>query len=252
MSRIDLPLITADTDAGKLQQIQRYLYDLHGQLNYALGQIDQGEQKLEYAISSARKRAEEADVTASPSTFAKMKALIIKSADFVDALYEGFQMNIAEYYLAKSDFGDYLQNTKLTIEGNSVGIVQLYENYQEISGTVNNIYDRAIDTSAYIKTGYLYDNENDQPVYGVEIGQTTLDSESTYSFKASVRVVANRLSFYDANDNEVAYISDKKLYITEADISYLYAGTAYTNTIIMGSGEGTYTIQADGRHLTIS
>ena len=37
-----LPNITANTDAGKLIQIQSYLYQTVQQLNYALGTIESG------------------------------------------------------------------------------------------------------------------------------------------------------------------------------------------------------------------
>jgi hypothetical protein len=38
-------------------------------------------------------------------------------------------------------------------------------------------------------------------------------------FSKYARFVADKLSFYDKNDTEVAYISDYKLYITNAQIT---------------------------------
>jgi hypothetical protein len=37
-------------------------------------------------------------------------------------------------------------------------------------------------------------------------------------FRKYARFVSNRLSFFDQNDAEVAYISDYKLYITSAQV----------------------------------
>ena len=56
------------------------------------------------------------------------------------------------------------------------------------------------------------------PVYGLEFGQTnSVDGETV--FDKFARFAADRLSFFDSNDVEVAYISDYKLYITNAEIS---------------------------------
>ena len=43
-----------------------------------------------------------------------------------------------------------------------------------------------------------------------------MDGEETFNKYA--RFTSEKLSFYDSNDNEVAYISDKKLYITHVEI----------------------------------
>ena len=53
--------------------------------------------------------------------------------------------------------------------------------------------------------------ETPSPVYGVEVGQT-----DNGNFKRSARFTADRLSFYDGYDVEVAYISNKKLFINDA------------------------------------
>lgn len=69
-----------------------------------------------------------------------------------------------------------------------------------------------------IKTGELYKDEMGLPVYGLEIGQrNTVNGDEVFNRYA--RFTSNRLSFYDKNGNEVAYISDNKLYITEAEVT---------------------------------
>jgi hypothetical protein len=64
----------------------------------------------------------------------------------------------------------------------------------------------------------LYETEEGVPVYGLEIGQTNSVDGATV-FDKFARFAADRLSFFDSNDVEVAYISDYKLYITNAEIS---------------------------------
>lgn len=80
--------------------------------------------------------------------------------------------------------------------------------------------------NAYIKSGLLYYNDEELPVYGLEVGQTnTVNGEET--FKKFARFTADRLSFYDQNDREVAYISDYKLYITSVEILYNLIGGGF-------------------------
>lgn len=56
------------------------------------------------------------------------------------------------------------------------------------------------------------------PIYGVEVGQTS-KVDGTEVFDKFARFTSDRLSFYDKNDTEVAYISDYKLFITHAEIT---------------------------------
>lgn len=72
--------------------------------------------------------------------------------------------------------------------------------------------------TAYVKSGLLYYTDAGIPVYGIEIGQQ-VESNGTEVFNKFARFTSEKLSFYDANGNEVAYISDKKLYIGQAEIT---------------------------------
>lgn len=75
-----------------------------------------------------------------------------------------------------------------------------------------------VGVTAYIKTGLIYTTDAGIPVYGIEIGQE-VESNGTQVFNKFARFTSEKLSFYDANANEVAYISDKKLYIGQAEIT---------------------------------
>jgi archaellum component FlaC len=74
-----------------------------------------------------------------------------------------------------------------------------------------------IDVSAYIKSGLLYYDANEIPIYGLEIGQRN-NIDGVEVFNKFARFTSDRLSFYDQNDIEVAYISDKKLYISDVEV----------------------------------
>lgn len=77
-----------------------------------------------------------------------------------------------------------------------------------------------IGVTATIKSGLLYTTDAGIPVYGLEIGQSVRDEVAgTEVFNKYARFTSEKLSFYDSNGIEVAYISDKKLYIKMAHIT---------------------------------
>ena len=74
-----------------------------------------------------------------------------------------------------------------------------------------------VEVNANIKTGLIDHDDNGIPIYGLEIGQkNTINGVET--FNKFARFSAGRLSFFDNNGTEVAYISDYKLYITHAEV----------------------------------
>ena len=72
------------------------------------------------------------------------------------------------------------------------------------------------ETKAYITTGQVDTASDGTPIYGVEIGQTDIDSGQVIDRFA--RFTADRLEFYHKSEYPVAYISGYKLYITNAEI----------------------------------
>ena len=81
--------------------------------------------------------------------------------------------------------------------------------------TLNEI---VIEVNANIKSGLIDHDDNGIPIYGLEIGQkNTVNGVEV--FNKFARFSAGRLSFYDNNGTEVAYISDYKLYITHAEVT---------------------------------
>ena len=77
-----------------------------------------------------------------------------------------------------------------------------------------------IGVTAYVKSGLLYNDEG-IPVYGVEVGQSVNES-GTEVYNKYARFTSEKLSFYDSNGTEVAYISDKKLFIKQAEITVAF------------------------------
>lgn len=215
---IQTPNITAGNDRERLQQIQSYLYRMAQQLQWAFDTIQTGSSSGSGQSMVQTKTTVVATAQDPISTFAGIKDLIIKSAEIVDAYYEEINSRLEGVYVAQSDFGTYTEETALEIRQNNTNINQLYTNIRTLSDTVDELYNSTVGANAYLKSGLLYEDENGVPVYGLEIGQTnSVDGETV--FDKFARFAADRLSFFDRNDVEVAYISDYKLYITNAEIT---------------------------------
>ena len=217
-SEIRFPNITAVDNAGKILQVQSYLHQLVQQLNFALQEVDvKVVTAVEMALPTASQVSAEEQAR---SSFNAIKSLIIKSADIVNAYYDEISKKLEGIYVAESDFGVYAEATQALITANANAIEQRYANLQQIITDLD-VRVSEISTSAYIRSGLLgyYDSGENEgaPIYGIEVGQTTeQDGETT--FDKFARFTANRLSFYDSNDYEVAYVSDYKLVITNAEI----------------------------------
>lgn len=104
---------------------------------------------------------------------------------------------------------------------------------EKLKKEVADIVYSIVEVNAHIKSGLLYYDENEIPIYGLEVGQkNTVDGVEV--FNKFARFTSDRLSFYDKNDMEVAYISDYKLYITNAEIS----GTLKLGAFLIETSEG--------------
>lgn len=215
-TNIRLPNINAKTEAGQLLQVKSYLLQLAEQLNFALQDVESkaAANTPQNAASSSTSNTEKE----AQSAFASIKALIIKSADIVDAYYDEINKRLEGIYVAESDFGIYAEKTTQEIQANSTNIKSMYENMQTILSDIEGIKDTTIKADAYINSGLLFYGEDGAPVYGLEIGQRN-EIDGVEVFNKYARFTSNKLSFYDSNDNEVAYVSDRKLYITIVEVT---------------------------------
>ena len=216
---IRLPNINSATEQGQLSQMRSYLYQLVEQLNWALNTVQDGAvQTVVQPMTAPTASGTVAAEQEAQDTFNSIKSLIIKSADIVNAYYETMRLRMDGEYVAESDFGVYRRTTAAELSATIDSVNQLYTDLQSVEETAEGAYDSVRAVTANIKTGLLYTNESGVPVYGLEVGQRNVEN-GVESFRKYARFTANRLSFYDQNDMEVAYISDYKLFITQAQIT---------------------------------
>lgn len=240
-----LPNITASTEREQLRQIKSYLYQLAQQLQWALNTVDVS------SVSKVERQTVQKNVVAqakeedAETTFNSLKPLIIKSAEIVEAYYDEISTRLEGTYMATSDFGKYIESTEVKILANSKSIDQYFTDIQNIFTDIENLDHTIAEANAHIRSGILYYDDNELPVYGLEIGQrNTVDGEEVFNKYA--RFTSDRLSFYDQNGSEVAYVSDYKLSIRSVEITASYKIGGFVDTVMSNGGVVTKWVGGDG------
>lgn len=249
---IRLPQIDPQTEAEK--QICSYLFQLVEQLQWALKNVDTSSNTVVVSPTPKSLLPGTKTTATAEETFGLIKSLIIKSADVVNAYYEEINKKLVGQYVAQSDFGVFEEQTSQDVFENSTNINRTFSNVQEIktsidssvealSGEIDQVDSKVkdvesnisneiqglknsldalnysiVEVTANLKSGLLYTNDEGIPVYGLEVGQKNI-VDGVEVFNKYARFTAGRLSFYDQNGAEVAYISDYKLYITHAEVT---------------------------------
>ena len=227
------PSFNARTESE--QQLKNYLHQLVDQLQFALNTVGATSTTVVKHISQNQQQTASTNKDAA-ATFNDIKSLIIKSADIVDAYYQEISSRLNGVYVAESDFGIFTEETEQKITQSSTGIEQLFSNSQAIlTEEIEKLNFYLAEVNAHIKSGLLYYDTNGIPVYGLEIGQTNTIGE-VKEFIKFARFTADRLSFYDQNDQEVAYVSDQKLYIRNVEITSSYKTGGYVDMVMPGGG----------------
>lgn len=219
----------------QLKQIRSYLYQLIPQLQFALnneGVTSYVVQEKQQPIGTTSQSTSSIDAEVA---FEALKPFIIKSADIVQAYYEEINSMLVGSYVAQSDFGTFSEQMEQRISQSATDIEQTFKDIQQIFTDIENISFTLAEVNAHIRTGLLYHDDNEVPVYGLEIGQrNTVDGVEVFNKYA--RFTSDRLSFYDHNGMEVAYISDYKIYIRSLEITVSSKMGGFVSTV-MANGD---------------
>lgn len=239
------PVISAAQPEEALRQMQKYLWQFAEQVQLALEESGRRETAI---LQKAEGYSAKLQKDSPAAAFGKVKDLIIKSAEIVEAYRTEITKSLAGQYVAVSDFGTYKEQTAAVITETDKNVTQNYTMIQQIESSVEGLESGVNQMNAYIRTGLLYEDEDGTARYGVEIGEEA-EKDGVKAFRKFARLVSDRLSFFDQNEIEVAYISDRRLYITSAQVQEIDA----KRVTIQGLAIGAYILQAgnDG-HLTLS
>lgn len=184
--------------------------ELNGAINSLDGKVGAATSELDGKITDANDRIDE--------TNGKITNLD-EAIGAANKRIDGAEDNLTE---AKNELNKSIQAVSDSL---STTDKMLQSAKEELKGSLEDLeFDLAgltqivVDVAAYVKSGLIYYTDEGVPVYGIEIGQT-VDANGQEVFNKFARFTSEKLSFYDANGNEVAYISDKKLYIGQAEIT---------------------------------
>lgn len=204
-------------EQASLRQVHSYLYQTVQQLNWAMKHLEGSRDTGEVSVQVPAGRGS-TPATVSGTDAKQLRDLIVKSAEVADAMYMSLGNRMQGRFVAQSEFGTFTRETELKLEASDRSIEQNYSDIQQISGTLDLMREGIAQTNAYIRTGLVDTDGEGLPVYGLEIGQANLVNGQEV-FSKYARFSSSRLSFYDQNDTEVAYISDYRLYITNVQIT---------------------------------
>ena len=233
---IETPGIPSGNEQEKLEQMYRYLCRLADDLNVnlqAIGGNDLTDDERQVMQQILVKSAEDAgvqpeSVSGQMLQMESLKSLIIKTAQFVQTQLDEYKLNLLRETVADGQFGKYLKRTKLDVDVTPEGIQQNYS----LQETVEGLMKADINARSYIKTGYLHDDENHLPVYGVAIGKEIVDFQVDGSVVYNdgnkvAELTADELSFW-YNNTKVFYIKTGKIY-TAGDFEILSGGKLKIN-----------------------
>lgn len=165
------------------------------------------------------------DVTQAFSNIQKIESRVGSVGQDIEAISDNIEKNVKPALDSLSD----------DVGNLGTGIKDLKDNVdsdlKDVKGAIDNINYSLVAVNANIKSGLLYYDENGIPVYGLEVGQRTM-IDGVEVFNKFARFTSDRLSFYDQNDNEVAYISDRKLYINHVEIRGTFRMGGFVRTVL--------------------
>lgn len=219
MLDIRVPPTLSQDPREAAEETRRFLFQLCEQLNKGIADLEKSQTTAVTAAREAAVRASEEGKT--ENRWNEIKSLIIKSADIVTAFSEEISQTLSGEFVAQSEFGTYQQEIENRISLNSDSIESRIQSLETINSewydegggaeTVRNM-------EGVIRAGVLYTDESGNQIVGVEVGERMYDGDGEETFNKFARFTSDRLSFYDAGGNELAYFSDQKLHITEAEI----------------------------------
>lgn len=228
--KIETPPTFNGEPENRLKQVIAYLFRLSENLNVALN-------NLTYAdIGGA---ATDANATGGSSSggagrgdaYEELRELIINTAGLVRAEEQRLEQEFTSRYEAIStDWGTFQENISNSIETTARGVVNSY-GYDSLIATLQEeaagFSEYQIHTEGFIRQGFIDTDSEGVPILGIAIGQNLTSTEVTIGgekyqqfddAQSCAFYTADRVSFR-INGQEVAYISNRKLYIGDAEIN---------------------------------
>ena len=218
-----MPGAPTGTLQQQIRQQYTYLFQLAQALNRALEQLEVGQTARQQPAQKEGGREEYDRQTA-----ARLKSLIVKTAETVSRQMEQMKAELRGEYVAVSDFGTYLEKTSQEIEEDPTKITRYFKFAADIQADVDkvdaNFSAYKTDVQGYIRQG-IVDYDGVTPIIGIAIGQdirttqTGVETEQgafdVIDKRSNMSVwTTEKLSFY-IGGQETAYFSNGKLTVAQ-------------------------------------
>lgn len=231
--RVETPPALRGEADQQLRDLNSYLFRLSEMLNVALNSLNAGSFSSATELQGTR-TGSTAKTQATDSTVAsynELRGLINNTSIYVHSEIEKLSTELERQYVAISDdWGTFQENISSSIEATAEGIVQSYgydAEIQTLQEEAAGFSAYKISTEGYIRQGFIDYDENNIPIVGIAIGQGLTSTEVTINGIKYQRIdntascafyTASKVSFR-INGQEVAYVSNRKLYIGDVEIT---------------------------------
>lgn len=234
--KVETPPALRGQPESQIKAINAYLFRLAEMLNVALNNLNQN--NFSSAVEVTGKANTPVQSIDPVTSYNELKGLINNTAQIVNVEIEKTRTELEQQYIAMSaDWGTFQENISSTIEATAESVVQSYNYDSELQ----TLHEEAagfsaykISTEGYIRQGFIDYDENNVPIVGIAIGQGLKSTAVTINGTVYQQIdntascafyTATKVSFR-INGQEVAYVSNRKLYIGDVEI---------TGSVVLGS-----------------
>ena len=231
--RVETPPALRGEPQQQIALMSSYLFRLSEMLNVALNSLSAGSYTSAAEVQAVRQSGKE-KVEASDATVAsynELRGLINNTSIYVHTELDRLSTELERQYTAISnDWGTFQENISSSIEATAEGIVQNYgydAELQTLHEEAAGFSAYKISTEGYIRQGFIDYDENNIPIVGIAIGQGLTSTKVTINGVEYQKIDSTAsCAFYTAtkvsfriNGQEVAYVSNRKLYIGDVEIT---------------------------------
>ncbi len=238
--KVETPPALRGQPETQIREISSYLFRLSEMLNVALNNLTENNfsSAAEVSGNKANKVQGQGQGVDLVTSYNELRGLISNTAQVVNVEIKRLQTELEQQYVAvSSDWGTFQENISSTIEATAESVVQSY-NYdselQSLHEQASGFSAYKISTEGYIRQGFVDRDENNIPIVGIAIGQglkstavtvNGIEYQQIDSTASCAFYTATKVSFR-INGQEVAYVSNRKLYIGDVEI---------TGSVVLGS-----------------
>lgn len=236
--KVETPPALRGQPETQIREISSYLFRLSEMLNVALNNLTENNFSSAAEVSGNKASKAQGQGVDLVTSYNELRGLISNTAQVVNVEIKRLQTELEQQYVAMSgDWGTFQENISSTIEATAESVVQSYNYDSELQS----LHEEAagfsaykISTEGYIHRGFIDYDENNVPIVGIAIGQGLKSTAVTVN-GIEYQQIDNTAScaFYTAtkvsfriNGQEVAYVSNRKLYIGDVEI---------TGSVVLGS-----------------